>query len=68
MLEELLNELKNIEKEVNEEHIKQLPIEERVALLQNLAEKVLNTLENADIKIPKEYSIDGGDEIPTSEI
>jgi ribosomal protein S25 len=68
MLDNLLNELKKIEKEVDQEYVDQLPIEERAALLHDLADKVLKTLEHANKEIPKQYSKDGGVEIPTSEV
>ena len=66
MLDNLLDELKKIEKEVDQDHVDQLPIEERAALLHELANKVLKTLEHANKEIPKQYSNDSGVEIPTS--
>jgi hypothetical protein len=68
MLDNLLHELKTIEKTVDKEYINQLPIEERVALLHNIASRVLNTLDNANKEIPKQHPEDGGIEIPTSEV
>ena len=67
MLDNLLNELKKIEKEVDQEYVDQLPIEERAALLHDLANKVLKTLEHANKEIPEEHSDDSGIKIPTSE-
>jgi ribosomal protein S25 len=67
MLDNLLDELKKIEKEVDQEYVDQLPIEERAALLHDLANKVLKTLEHANKEIPKQHSNDSGVEIPTSE-
>jgi hypothetical protein len=66
MLKELLNNLQTLKSEVDQ--INQLPEDQRAAVATALAEKVLNTLENADIKVPEGNSIDGGIEIPTSEI
>jgi hypothetical protein len=68
MLDNLLDDLKKMEKEVDKEYINQLPIEERVALLHDIASRVLNTLDNANKEIPKEYSNDSGTEVPTSEL
>jgi len=66
MLKELLNNLQTLKNEVDQ--IDQLPESQREAAATALAEKVLNTLENADIKVPEQHSIDSGIEIPTSEI
>lgn len=68
MLDNILNELKSIEKEVDQNNIDQLPIEERAALLHDIANRVLKTLEHANKEIPKQHSDDSGVEIPTSEI
>lgn len=68
MLDNLLDELKKIEKEVDQEYVDQLPIEERAALLHDLANKVLKTLEHANKEIPKQHSNDSGVEIPTSQL
>ena len=66
MLKELLNNLQTLKSEVDQ--INQLPEDQRVVAATILAEKVLNILENADIEIPEGNSINGGIEIPTSEI
>jgi hypothetical protein len=66
MLEELLKELHTLKSEVDQ--INQLPEDQRAVALTILAEQVLNVLDNADIKVPEGNSIDGGIEIPTSEI
>jgi hypothetical protein len=66
MLEELLKDLHTLKSEVDQ--INQLPEDQRAVALTILAEQVLNVLDNADIKVPEGNSIDGGIEIPTSEI
>jgi ribosomal protein S25 len=68
MLDNLLDDLKKIKKEVDQEDINQLPIEERVALLHDIANRVLKTLEHANQEIPKQHSNDSGTEVPTSEL
>ena len=66
MLEELLKDLHTLKSEVDQ--INQLPEDQRAVALTILAEQVLNVLNNANIKVPEGNSIDGGIEIPTSEI
>ena len=66
MLDDLLKELKNIRNEVDNLNINQLPEDQRVAAISALADKVLNTLDNAEIPLPEEYSDDSGIKIPTS--
>jgi hypothetical protein len=68
MLDNLLKELQNIRNEVDNLNINQLPEDQRVAAISALADKVLNTLDNADIPLPKEHPDDSGIEIPTSEL
>ena len=68
MLDNLLNNLKKIEKEVSQEYMDQLPVEEKAALLHDLAARVLKTLEHANKEIPKQHSNDSGTEVPTSEL
>ena len=67
MLDNLLKELKNIRNEVDNLNINQLPEDQRVAAISALADKVLNTLDNAEIPLPDEHSNDSGIEVPTSE-
>jgi len=67
MLYDLLKELKSIRNEVDNLNINQLPEDQRVAAISALADKVLNTLDNANIPLPEEHPEDGGIEIPTSE-
>ena len=67
MLKELLNSLQTLKNEIDSFDPKQLPEDQQAPKLMELAEKVLNTLENANIELPEEHSIDGRDEIPTGE-
>ena len=66
MLKELLNSLQTLKSEV--EAINQLPEDQREAAATALAEKVLNTLDNATVPLSEQYSELSRDEIPTSEI
>jgi hypothetical protein len=68
MLKELLEQLQTLKNEVESFNIKQLPEDQQAPKLMELAEKVLNILENADIEIPDEHSDDSGIEVPTSEL
>jgi hypothetical protein len=68
MLKELLEQLQTLKNEVDNLDINQLPEDQRAAAIAALADKVLNTLENADIKVPDEHSDDSGIEVPTSEL
>jgi hypothetical protein len=68
MLKDLLESLQTIKKEVDNLNINQLPEDQRATVITALADKVLNTLENASIPLPEEYPDDSGVEIPTSEI
>jgi hypothetical protein len=68
MLKELLEQLQTLKNEVESFNLKQLPEDQQAPKLMELAEKVLNILENADIEIPDEHSDDSGIEVPTSEL
>ncbi len=68
MLKDLLHQLQAIKKEVDNLNINQLPEDQRAAAIAALADKVLNTLDNATIPLPEEYSDNSGIEIPTSKI
>jgi hypothetical protein len=68
MLKELLEQLQTLKNEVESFDPKQLPEDQQAPKLMELAEKVLNTLENANIEIPDEHSNDSGIEVPTSEL
>jgi hypothetical protein len=65
MLKELLNNLQILKSEV--EAIDQLPENQREAAATALAEKVLNTLENASVPLSKQYSELSREQIPPSE-
>lgn len=66
MLKELLTNLLTLKNEV--ETIDQLPEDQRAAAVTALAEKVLNTLEDAAVPLSEQYSELSGEQIPTSEI
>jgi hypothetical protein len=66
MLKELLNSLQTLKSEV--ETINQLPEDQREAAATALAEKVLNTLDNAAVPLSEQYSELSGEQIPISEI
>jgi predicted nucleic acid-binding Zn-ribbon protein len=68
MLKELLEQLQALKDEVESFDPKQLPEDQQASKLMELAEKVLNKLENANIEIPDEHSDDSGIEVPTSEL
>jgi hypothetical protein len=68
MLKDLLHQLQAIKKEVDNLDINQLPEDQRAALIASLADKVLNTLDNANIPLPEEHPDDSGTEVPTSEL
>ena len=68
MLKELLEQLQTLKNEVDSLDINQLSEDQRAAAIAALADKVLNTLDNATIPLPEEYSDNSGIEIPTSEI
>ena len=65
MLKELLNSLQTLKSEV--ESIDKLPENQREAAATALAEKVLNTLENASVPLSEQYSELSGEQIPPSE-
>ena len=68
MLDNLIKELQNIRKEIDNLNTNQLPEDQRVAAVNALADKVLNTLDNAEIPVPEEHSDDSGTEVPTSKL
>ena len=68
MLDNLIKELQNIRKEIDNLNTNQLPEDQRVATVNALADKVLNTLDNAEIPLPDEHSDDSRIEVPTSEL
>jgi hypothetical protein len=66
MLDDLLKELTKLKEEIDAIDINQIPEEQRFEFVNGLADKVLNTLDNANIPLPEEHPEDGGIEIPTS--
>lgn len=68
MLDNLIEELTKLKEEIDAIDINQIPEEQRFEFVNNLADKVLNTLDNANIPLPEEHPEDGGNEIPTSEV
>jgi hypothetical protein len=67
MLDNLIQELTKLKEEIDAIDINQIPEEQRFEFVNSLADKVLNTLDNADIPLPEEHSDDSGTEVPTSE-
>jgi hypothetical protein len=67
MLDDLLKELTKLKEEIDAIDINQIPEEQRFEFVNGLADKVLNTLDNANIPLPEEHPEDSGIEIPTSE-
>jgi hypothetical protein len=68
MLDNLIQELTKLKEEINAINIDQIPEDQRVETMVTLTDKVLNTLDNANISLPEEHPESGGIEIPTSEI
>jgi hypothetical protein len=67
MLDDLLKELTKLKEEIDAIDINQIPEEQRFEFVNGLADKVLNTLDNAHIPLPEEHSDDSGTEVPSSE-
>jgi len=67
MLDNLIQELTKLKAEIDAINIDQIPEEQRFEFVNSLADKVLNTLDNANIPLPEEHPDDSGIEIPTSE-
>jgi len=68
MLDNLIKELTKLQEEINAINIDQIPEDQRVETIVALTDKVLNTLDNANISLPEEHPEDGGIEIPSSKI
>ena len=68
MLDNLIQELTKLKEELDAIDINQIPEEQRFEFVNSLADKVLNTLDNADIPLPEEHSDDSRTEVPTSEL
>lgn len=60
MLGELIKELTQLKLEIDSVDFETIPEEQRAQRLNELAEKVLNTLDNAKIEVPEEHQDDGG--------
>jgi hypothetical protein len=67
MLDNLIKELTKLQEEINAINIDQIPEDQRVTTIVALTDKVLNTLDNAELPLPEEHSDDSGIKIPTSE-
>jgi hypothetical protein len=67
MLDNLIQELTKLKEEIDAVDINQIPEEQRFEFVNSLADKVLNTLDNADIPLPEEHPELGRAEVPTSE-
>jgi ABC-type transporter Mla subunit MlaD len=67
MLDNLIQELTKLKEEIDAIDINQIPEEQRFEFVNGLADKVLNTLDNANIPLPEEHSDNSGIEVPTSE-
>jgi hypothetical protein len=67
MLDNLIQELTKLQEEINAINIDQIPEDQRVTTIVALTDKVLNTLDNAELPLPEEHSDDSGIKIPTSE-
>lgn len=65
MLDNLIKDLEKIKKEL--ESIDTNSDKER-ARIEELADKVLNIFENADIELPEEHPEDGGKQTPGSKV
>jgi hypothetical protein len=68
MLDNLIQELTKLKEEIDAVDINQIPEEQRFEFVNSLADKVLNTLDNADIPLPEEHPELGRAEVPTSEV
>lgn len=62
MLGELIKELTQLKLEIDSVDFETIPEEQRAQRLNELAEKVLNTLDNAKIEVPEEHQDDGGEQ------
>ena len=63
MLGELIKELTKLKSEIDSVDFQSIPEEQRAQRLAELAEQVLNTLDNAHIEIPEEHQSDSREEI-----
>lgn len=65
MLDNLIKDLEKVKKELESVDINS---DKGRAQIEELADKVLNIFENANIELPKEYSEDGGKQTPGSKV
>jgi hypothetical protein len=68
MLDKLIQELEKLQEEIDAINIDQIPEDQKFEVMNNITDKVLNTLNNADIPLSEEHPELGGIEIPTSEV
>ena len=62
MLDELIDKLMELRSKIDSIDFETLTEEQRAQRLEELAKQVLNTLDNAEIKVPEEYQNDGGEQ------
>ena len=63
MLGELIKELTKLKSEMDSVDFQSIPEDQRAQRLTELAEQVLNTLDNAHVEIPEEYQSNSGEQI-----
>ena len=63
MLGELIKELTKLKSEIDSVDFQSIPEDQRAQRLNELAEQVLNTLDNARIEIPEEYQSNSGEQV-----
>jgi hypothetical protein len=68
MLDKLIQELEKLQEEIDAINIDQIPEDKKIEVMNNITDKVLNTLNNADIPLSEEHPELGGIEVPTSEL
>ena len=63
MLGGLIKELTKLKSEIDSVDFQSIPEDQRAQRLNELAEQVLNTLDNARIEIPEEYQSNSGEQV-----
>jgi hypothetical protein len=63
MLGELIKELTKLKSEIDSVDFQSIPEDQRAQRLTELAEQVLNTLNNAHVEIPEEYQSNSGEQV-----
>ena len=63
MLGELIKELTQLKQEIDSVDFQNIPEDQRVQRLNELAEHVLNVLDNAKIEVPEEYQSNSGEQV-----